>query len=78
MRASKNITEKILKKSTPDSTRNMVSTSRSKIYSVPTSENNPTGRVPAVTVILGAVASIGGFIFGMYNDTGLHMKYVDF
>jgi hypothetical protein len=71
MRASQNIAEKILKKSMPNSIRNMVSTSRGTIYSVPTSENNPIGRVPAVTVILGAVASIGGFIFGMYNVTGV-------
>lgn len=50
-------------KGTPDSTP-AVTPARRHSHARVEDVKDPQGRVPAIAVILGAVASIGGFMFG--------------
>jgi SP family sugar:H+ symporter-like MFS transporter len=49
-------------KGTPDSNSPAVTPPRGNSNTAPA--DAPTGRVPAIAIVLGAVASIGGFMFG--------------
>jgi len=54
-------TKEVAEKGTPDSTTPAQTPPRRSSNPMP---EVPLGRVPAIAVILGAVASIGGFMFG--------------
>lgn len=57
-------TEEVAEKGTPESATPAETPARTVSPTRDGPEIEPTGRVPAVAVILGAVASIGGFMFG--------------
>ncbi|KAH7366613.1 hypothetical protein BKA66DRAFT_573278 [Pyrenochaeta sp. MPI-SDFR-AT-0127] len=56
--------EEPLGKGTPESTTPADTPRRGNSHVVPATNVEPRGRVPAIAVVLGAVASIGGFMFG--------------
>lgn len=65
MRLFQRKTEKVAEKgkATPESTP-AVTPARGNSHVSPAADLDPKGRVPAIAVILGAIASMGGFMFG--------------
>lgn len=57
-------TKEVAEKGTPESSTPAETPARTVSPTRDGAEVEPQGRVPAVAVILGAVASIGGFMFG--------------
>lgn len=51
-------------KATPESATPAATPARGNSHVSPAADLDPKGRVPAIAVILGAIASIGGFMFG--------------
>ena len=51
-------------KGTPETTTPADTPRRGNSHDAPVATVDPKGRVPAIAVILGAIASIGGFMFG--------------
>ncbi|KAI8938195.1 hypothetical protein NX059_005857 [Plenodomus lindquistii] len=61
---SQNKQKEVAEKGTPDSTTPADTPARGNSHAAAGEDIEPHGRVPAIAVILGAVASIGGFMFG--------------
>ena len=62
--------DEVAEKGTPETASPVDTPARGNSHTVVTrGDLEPTGRVPAVAIILGAVASIGGFMFGSYCQT---------
>ncbi|KAI0584077.1 hypothetical protein TUN199_06697 [Pyrenophora tritici-repentis] len=61
---NKKTTEDVHEKGTPDSVTPAGTPPRGNSDTVQATDLEPKGRVPAISIILGAVASIGGFMFG--------------
>jgi hypothetical protein len=60
----RNLTSKVQGKRTPNAAISKNTRRRSSSRATPTTSTESQGRVSATAVTLGAVASIGGFIFG--------------
>ena len=56
--------EVVHEKGTPETNTPAETPLRGNSHVAPAANVEPKGRVPAIAVILGAVASIGGFMFG--------------
>ena len=61
---NKKTAEDVHEKGTPDSVTPADTPARGNSDVVQATDLEPKGRVPAISIILGAVASIGGFMFG--------------
>jgi SP family sugar:H+ symporter-like MFS transporter len=60
----RNLTAEVQEKWTPNAAISKNTPRRSSSHKIPTMSTESQGRVSATAVTLGAVASIGGFIFG--------------
>lgn len=58
--------DEVAEKGTPVTTTPTYTPARGNSHIAKAADLEPKGRVPAIAVILGAVASIGGFMFGVY------------